>query len=153
MADRHIVDVHILLVDGTSVLLTQRRDTHPAFDGQWHLPSGKLDAGESVLQAAAREAHEEVGVIIELSDLRHVHTVHVAGSGPEPRLGLFFEATKWAGEPVNREPDKCSGVRWFPLSELPEQLIDYPAMGIAAYRDGQQSFAVAGWAGRSLLPA
>ncbi|WP_407656858.1 NUDIX domain-containing protein [Lentzea atacamensis] len=51
-------------------------------DGLWHLPSGKLDAGESVLDAAVREAEEEVGVLVEPGDLRHVHTLHVNGSGP-----------------------------------------------------------------------
>lgn len=144
MADRHLIDVHVLLVDDGNVLLSRRRDTNPAFDGQWHLPSGKLDAGESALHAAAREAEEEVGVLIQPADLRHVHTIHVNGSGPEPRLGLFFEARRWIGQPTNREPDKCSGVRWFPLDALPDQLIDYPATGINAYREGL-SFSLRGW--------
>lgn len=63
MPDRHLIDVHIILVDGGSILLTQRRVGNPDFNGLWHLPSGKLDAGESVLDAASREAEEEVGVL------------------------------------------------------------------------------------------
>ena len=151
MANRHLIDVHLLLVDDGSVLLTQRRDTNPAFDGLWHLPSGKLDAGESVLDAAAREAEEEIGVLIEPTDLHHVHTIHVNGSGPEPRLGLFFETHRWIGEPTNREPNKCSAVRWFPLDALPEHLIDYPAAGIHAYRDGIP-FSTRGWPSPPKLP-
>ena len=145
MADRHLIDVHVLLVQHDRILLTQRRDIdHPAFDGRWHLPSGKLDADESALEAAAREAEEEVGVLIDPADLVHVHTIHVNGSGPEPRLGLFFATERWAGEPTNREPEKCSAVRWFPLAALPERLIDYPASGINAYRNAE-SFSVKGW--------
>ncbi|MGH3912610.1 MAG: NUDIX hydrolase [Pseudonocardiaceae bacterium] len=144
MADRHLIDVHVLLVGEGNILLTQRRDTNSAFDGLWHLPSGKLDAGESAIDAAAREAEEEVGVLIEPAELHHVHTTHVNGSGPEPRLGLFFEARRWIGEPTNREPDKCSAVCWFPLAALPDQLIDYPATGIHAYRNGL-TFTVRGW--------
>ncbi|TDQ04866.1 NUDIX hydrolase [Labedaea rhizosphaerae] len=144
MPDRHLIDVHVLLVDGEDLLLTERRDTNPEFDGWWHLPSGKVDAWESVLDAAARETEEEVGVLVAPSDLRHVHTMHVSGSGPEPRLGLFFEARRWVGEPTNREPDKCSAVRWFPLSNLPERLIPYPAAGIDAYRQGLV-FSTRGW--------
>lgn len=144
MADRHLIDVHVLLVSNGSILLTQRRDTNDAFDGLWHLPSGKLDAGESALDAAVREAEEEVGVLIDPADLCHVHTIHVNGSGPEARLGLFFETRRWIGEPTNRERDKCSAVRWFSLDALPDQLIDYPATGIHAYRDGR-SFSVRGW--------
>jgi 8-oxo-dGTP diphosphatase len=149
MADRHLIDVHVLLVDDGDILLTQRRDPNPTFDGLWHLPSGKLDAGESVLQAAAREAEEEVGVLIDPAHLRHVHTLHVSGSGPEPRLGLFFEARRWIGRPTNREPHKCSAVRWFPLTALPDQLIDYPAVGIQAYLD-RVPFSIRGWTNQAV---
>ncbi|MGH3875200.1 MAG: DNA mismatch repair protein MutT, partial [Pseudonocardiaceae bacterium] len=75
---------------------------------------------------------------------RHVNTLHVNGSGPEPRLGVFFETRRWVGEPTNREPAKCSAVTWFPLDTLPEELIDYPAAGIAAYR-GDVPFSIHGW--------
>lgn len=102
MVDRHLIDIHVLLVRDDQVLLTRRRDSDPSFDGLWHLPSGKLDAGESALEAAARETEEEVGVLVQPADLCHVHTLHVNGSGPEPRLGLFFEARHWIGEPHNR---------------------------------------------------
>lgn len=142
MPDRHLVDVHVLLVRDAELLLTRRRGG--AFDGMWHLPSGKLDAGEDVLAAAAREAEEEVGVMVDPATFDHVHTVHVNGSGPEPRLGLFFATTSWIGEPSNREPDKCSGIGWFDLHTLPVDLIEYPAAGISAYRRGT-SFSIMGW--------
>jgi 8-oxo-dGTP pyrophosphatase MutT (NUDIX family) len=144
MADRHLIDVHVLLLRDDQVLLSQRRDPDPQFDGLWHAPSGKLDAGESVVNAATREAFEEVGVLIDPANLDHVHTIHVNGSGPEPRLGLFFTTRRWIGEPTNREPDKCRAVRWFPLTHLPDRVIDYPATGIAGYRTGS-TFSVHGW--------
>ncbi|WP_410677124.1 NUDIX hydrolase [Amycolatopsis sp. cmx-4-68] len=138
-----IIDVHVLLVRGHELLLTQRRGTYGG--GMWHLPSGKLDAGESLPAGAAREAAEEVGVLIDPADLRHAHTVHVAGSGPVPRLGVFFEARRWSGEPYNREPDKCSAVEWFPLDNLPDDVIPYPLAGIRTYLDGVP-FGLLGWA-------
>lgn len=151
MVDRHLIDIHVLLVRDDQVLLTRRRDSDPSFDGLWHLPSGKLDAGESALEAAARETEEEIGVLVQPADLCHVHTLHVNGSGPEPRLGLFFEARHWIGEPHNREPDKCSALRWFPLDALPDQLIGYPASGIDAYRTGVP-FSVHGWTAHESVP-
>ena len=144
MADRHLIDVHVLLLRDEKVLLTLRRDRDPRFDGRWHLPSGKLDRGESVPAAAVREAREEVGVRVDPADLRHVHTSHVTASGVEPRLGLFFTTTRWTGEPVNSEPDKCSAVRWFGLDALPEDLIAYSAAGIRGYLTGTP-FSVLGW--------
>jgi 8-oxo-dGTP pyrophosphatase MutT (NUDIX family) len=137
-----IIDVHVLLVREGELLLSQRRGDYGG--GMWHLPSGKLDPGESVLTAAAREAEEEVGVLVEPDELRLVHTAHVAGSGPVPRLGMFFEARRWTGEPVNREPDKCSAVQWFHLDRLPDEAIPYPLAGIRAYLDGIP-FGVLGW--------
>lgn len=146
MADRHLVDVHVLLVGGERVLLTRRRDADPRFDGGWQLPAGKLAAGESVLAAACREVAEEVGVALDPAELRHVHTAHVVAAGLPGRIGLFFRASRWRGEPVNREPDACSGLGWFRLDELPRGLIDYAAAGIAGYRAGR-SFGLLGWPG------
>ncbi|WP_436493195.1 NUDIX hydrolase [Actinokineospora sp. HUAS TT18] len=143
MSDQHtIIDVHVLLVRDNQVLLTQRRGSYGG--GMWHLPSGKLDAGESVLAAAARETYEEVGVTVAPIDLRHVHTLHVAGSGPAPRLGMFFEARVWTGEPTNREPEKCSEISWFPLDALPSNVIPYPLVGIQGFLSGT-TFDVIGW--------
>ncbi len=145
MPDRHLIDVHLLLVDGDRVLLSKRRDPDPAFDGRWHLPAGKLDAGESVLDAVVREADEEIGVRLDPGGLRLVHTLHITAPSREPRLGLFFETRRWRGEPVNREPEKSSELGWFPLNDLPDGLIEYPAAGIHGYREGR-TFGTLGWA-------
>ncbi|MET8776065.1 alpha/beta fold hydrolase [Nocardia sp. NPDC004654] len=143
MTDRHLVDVHIMLVRGGEVLLSRRRSADE-FDGRWHLPAGKLEAGESATAGAAREALEEIGVVVDPADLRHIHTAHVVGSGREARLGLFFEAVNWSGEPVNREPDKCYELAWFALTALPGDVIEYPAAGIRAYFTGA-TYSQRGW--------
>ncbi|WP_336159919.1 NUDIX domain-containing protein [Amycolatopsis sp. VC5-11] len=145
-----VIDVHVLLVRGDDLLLIRRRGDYGG--GMWHLPSGKLDPGESLPAAAARETAEEVGVYIEPAVLRHATTVHVADAGPVPRLGVFFEARSWTGEPYNREPDKCSAVEWFPLHNLPDKVIPYPLAGIRNYLDGD-AFGLLGWpaADRSIL--
>jgi 8-oxo-dGTP pyrophosphatase MutT (NUDIX family) len=97
---RVILDVHLLLVRDGHVLLSQRRGGYG--DGMWHLPSGKAEAGESIEDAVIREAFEEVGVTVRPADLRCVHAVQVQHTGEEPRVGFFFEATRWHGEPSNR---------------------------------------------------
>ncbi|WP_227998185.1 NUDIX hydrolase [Nocardia australiensis] len=145
MVARHLVDVHVLLIRDGGLLLSRRRGDDE-FDGLWHLPAGKLEAGEPAAAGAVREAREEVGVVIDPADLRLIHTAHVVGSGHEPRLGLFFEAPRWTGEPTNREPDKCYELQWFPLDALPyDSLIRYPAAGIRAYFSGI-AYSEFGWA-------
>lgn len=113
------------------VLMGRRRGTGYG-DGLWHLPSGHLEAGESVVRAAVREAREEVGVVVDPDDLTFVHVMHRA---PD-RVGLFFAANRWAGEPYNAEPHKCSELGWWPLDRLPADMVGYPAAALARIRDG-----------------
>ncbi|WP_194817037.1 NUDIX domain-containing protein [Nocardia sp. XZ_19_385] len=144
MTSRHLVDVHVLLIRDGQLLLSKRRG-EDEFDGLWHLPAGKLEVGESATAAAAREALEEIGVVIDPVDLRHIHTAHVVGPGHEARLGLFFEVRRWTGEPANREPDKSYGLQWFPLARLPEpEIIGYPLAGIRARSTGA-TYSERGW--------
>ncbi|MFR9731828.1 NUDIX hydrolase [Saccharopolyspora sp. MS10] len=142
MPDRHLVDAHVLLLRGSRVLLSRRRGG--AFDGGWHLPSGKVDAGEDVVSAAVREAWEEVGVRIDPADLAHVHSVHITGPGQEPRFGFFFRTARWSGEPENREPEKCHELGWFDLDALPRPMIEYAELGVRALGSGIR-FSTHGW--------
>jgi hypothetical protein len=59
---------------------------------------------------------------------------------------VFLHATRWQGEPVNKEPDKCLAVDWFGFDELPADIIEYPEIGIRAFLDGEAaSFSEYGW--------
>ncbi|MBF8186936.1 NUDIX domain-containing protein [Nonomuraea sp. K274] len=123
---RAVIDVHILLPRAGKVLLGRRTGTGYG-DGLWHLPSGHLEAGESAADAAVREAGEELGVTMSPDDLTFSHVMHRA---PE-RVGLFFTAAEWHGEPYNAEPHKCSEVAWWPMDELPADMVGYAAAAIA----------------------
>lgn len=140
---RSIIDVHVILVREGNVLLALREGTGYC-DGMWHLPSGHLEAGESIEQGAIREAEEEIGVRIDPEDLRFVHLMHHRNPGEEPRVGVFFEVTRWWGEPTIREPHKCGKLGWFPLDMLPDDLIAYPAAALRAYTAGR-TFSLHGW--------
>ncbi|MGV9778134.1 NUDIX hydrolase [Streptosporangium sp. NPDC003464] len=136
---RVIVDVHVVFARDGAVLLGRRSGTGYA-DGLWHLPSGHLEEGESAVAAAAREAREEVGVTVEPDDLVFVHAMHRA---PE-RVGLFFAAARWSGEPYNAGPDRCSEIAWHPLEAIPEDTVDYPAAALRAVAAGRP-FALHEW--------
>ncbi|NRQ37600.1 NUDIX domain-containing protein [Nonomuraea sp. NN258] len=136
---RAIVDVHVLLLRDGHVLLARRAGTGYG-DGLWHLPSGHLEAGESVTAGCVREAKEEVGVDLDPADLAFAHVMHRA---PD-RVGFFFAAVRWRGEPYNAEPDKCAELGWWPLDGLPADTIGYPAAAIAHIGD-RVPFALYGW--------
>ncbi|WP_405501535.1 NUDIX domain-containing protein [Streptomyces niveus] len=63
-----VIDTHVLLRDGDKLLLSQRGG--PYGYGRWHMPSGKLDRGETLSGGAARELFEETGVEVEPGHLR-----------------------------------------------------------------------------------
>ncbi len=140
---RSIVDALLILVRNDHVLLAQRQGTGYA-DGAWNLPSGKLEDGETVLQAARREGLEEIGIHTAESDLEFVHLIHYRNHLGDARIGVFFRVLSWHGEPYNAEPHKCSQIRWWPADQLPAETYPYTAEGIMAYKRGQ-SFSLVGW--------
>jgi 8-oxo-dGTP diphosphatase len=137
------VGVHLILIKNEKVLLLQRANTGFA-DGDWSAPGGRLDDGEALPQGAAREALEELGIRIEVSDLAFVHLCHHADPDGQARIGVFFTATRWAGDPVNAEPDKCSKLDWFNPEDLPDNTVSYIRAGIHAHRH-QTTFSLEGW--------
>ncbi|WP_433662474.1 NUDIX hydrolase [Nocardia sp. CA-128927] len=141
--ERHKVtgDVHLLLRRGDEILFGRRQNTGYE-DGAWHLPSGHLEADESVVAALIREADEEVGVQIAPVDVQFGHLMHNSSSGG--RMALFFLVDKWDGAPENREPDKCSALEWFPIDALPDHMIGYCRTALDHIAANTQ-FSVFGW--------
>lgn len=131
---KHISAIFVFLLRGNEILLLRRFNTGYS-DGNYGLPSGHLDPHETIRNATAREAKEEVGININPRDLELVLVQH-RGSDDE-RIHFYFKAKKWEGEPYNVEPDKCDDVRWFPIDKLPENIILYVKVAIKDYVAGK----------------
>jgi 8-oxo-dGTP diphosphatase len=145
MADSHRFkvtgDVHLLLLDGDNILFGRRQNTGFE-DGAYHVPSGHLEAGESVTTALIREAKEEIGVTIASEAIEFAHVMHNSSGGG--RVAFFFTVRHWEGTPENREPGKCSEIRWFPLSALPDHMIAYCRTALDHVK-ASQPFSIYGW--------
>ncbi|NSW53793.1 MAG: NUDIX domain-containing protein [Anaerolineae bacterium] len=125
--------VHLLLLDGDQILLSRRFNTGFA-DGQYGLVAGHLDGGESVRAAMIREAAEEAGIGLSPDDLTVVGVMHRAVKSE--RIDFFLTAQAWKGAVTNCEPDRCDDLRWFPLTQLPQNTIPYVKRAIDNYRQG-----------------
>lgn len=127
------VTVHLLFFREDQVLLLRRFNTGYA-DGQYSVPAGHLDGGETVIAAARREGLEEIGVHIEAGDVVFSSVVH-RRDGDE-RVDFFVHVHKWQGEPANTEPDKCDELRWVDVNELPDNVIPYVKKAIQNHLTG-----------------
>ena len=135
------VTVHLLFFRGDQVLLLRRFNTGYA-DGQYSVPAGHLDGGETVIAAARREGLEETGVRIEAEDVAFSSVVHRKDA--DERVDFFVHVRHWQGEPVNAEPEKCDELRWVIVNQLPNNVIPYVQQAIQNHLTGI-SFHEFGW--------
>jgi 8-oxo-dGTP pyrophosphatase MutT (NUDIX family) len=107
-------------------------------DDHWACAAaGHVERGESVFDAAAREAEEEVGVTdVALTPLTAMQRSNNTGLAVDERVDYFFACTSWTGEPRIVEPEKCADLRWFPLDALPEPVVPHELLVLTAVRDG-----------------
>jgi len=145
VADRHrsIVDVHLVLRREGRVLMLRRAGTGYG-DGLLCFPSGHLERGESVVDGVIREAREEIGVAVDPAALRFVHVIHRGDAGGHDRVGFFFEAAWWDGDPVNAEPHKCSELVWVDPADHRDDVVPYQRAGLTGSL-GSASFSLHGW--------
>jgi ADP-ribose pyrophosphatase YjhB (NUDIX family) len=103
----------VAILEGDTVLLTLREDFEV-----WCLPGGEIETGESVADAARREAREETGLEVELTRLVGIYTQ--LGWGADHDL-LF--AARIVGGTLKPDPNEVVEARFFRLDALPEHLL------------------------------
>ena len=69
--DSPLVGVGAIIIDEGHVLLVKRG--HPPLAGEWSIPGGALEVGETVREGVVREAREETGLTVETVELLGVY--------------------------------------------------------------------------------
>ena len=136
-----VPESHLLLLRNHRILLLRRRNTDYE-DGKYSVVAGHIEDGETAREAICREAREEAGIELAPDDLAFAHVVHRADRGQ--RVGFFFSARRWRGEPRNMEPHKADDFRWFPLAALPDGMVPYVRRAIESWLAGQ-GYSESGW--------
>ena len=118
MTQSPVPAVGVVVLRGEQVLLV-RRGTPPRL-GQWSLPGGRIEFGETVEAAALRELKEETGVEVELLGLIEVldavFTSRTSGDVTRHYVLIDFAARWLSGEPV--AGDDAAEARFFHHSEV-----------------------------------
>ena len=132
-----IVDVHLLLVSQGDLLLGRRANTGYG-DGAFEPPSGRLAERETLVEAAVRVAAAQMGVALDPARVSLAHVLHdVSGAG---RMAFFLTAADWADEAC--PPPPIQGTRsysdfgWYPLTDLPANMIDRARVAVRNYAAG-----------------
>lgn len=103
----------VFLRDGSQILLAMKKRGFGA--GRWNGVGGKVEPGETLLEAARREAKEEIG--IDLKDQTKVaHINFYFPDGSPDWLVHVFESRDWSGNPVESEE---MAPQWFHTDDIP----------------------------------
>jgi 8-oxo-dGTP diphosphatase len=114
---RHVV-VDNLVLQGDRILLV-KRSPELIEGGKWGLVGGFVDRDETIKQAAAREIMEETGY--EVTNITLFRIIDTPDRPGEDRQNIAFVHACVAGQRTGTPDLESTEVRWFPLSELPEE--------------------------------
>jgi ADP-ribose pyrophosphatase YjhB (NUDIX family) len=99
------------------ILLIRRSD-----NGNWALPGGAMDLGETLPNAAVREVREETGIHCQITGLVGIYTdprhviLYTSNGETRQEFSVVFTARALDGEPTTSS--ESSEVRWFDRSAI-----------------------------------
>jgi 8-oxo-dGTP diphosphatase len=128
--DRPIVGVGAVIVDQGRVLLVKRGS--PPLLGEWSLPGGVVELGETLRAAAEREALEETGLIVKAGEVLEVLDRIIPGKeavAPQYHYVLIdFLCTVLGGN--LRVGGDAADARWASEYELEKYKLEQPAVDV-----------------------
>lgn len=117
-----ILNVYLIVENKEGYLLSLRKNTGYE-DNKWGLVSGHCEAGEAAKIALCREVKEEININIAEEDLILLHTMN--RKTDRYNIDLFMKSKNFQGDIINNEPEKCGGLAFFKIEELPDNVIPY----------------------------
>ena len=85
-----------------------------------------------------RRAEEEAGIRLKLIDLEVAHVMHRYKPDEREYIDVYLQIDTWEGEVINKEPEKCDELKWFPLDDLPSNIV--PEVKIAIENIEKKNF-------------
>lgn len=110
------VDCLVVSKDGRLLLIKRK---HPPFAGQWALPGGFVEVGETIEEAFVRELYEETGVIAK----NPMPVGNYSDPNRDPRghtISLAY--AELVGTDYAKAGDEVTELKWVSLSDVPSDL-------------------------------
>ena len=102
----------------------------------------KLDGDDPAPVRLARQAHDDLGIVVVSDDLSLVHVAHRRTD--RQYVDLFFATRVWAGAPALRTPSYCDELQWAEPGRLPEGTAVDARGGLEGIYRGRL-FSMVGW--------
>lgn len=134
------VIVWLLLIKDNQILLEKRNFGTKL---EYGLVGGHVEPNETLKQAAAREAFEEVGVKVDPRQISFQYFIDRRLEN-EHKIHFFFYTDQWQGTPDNKEPDKHIDIAWHPLDKLPGELAPLAKLAIQSLSN-KEIYTEYGW--------
>lgn len=113
------IAVNTFFIKNNKLLLGKRKNCGGA--GDWGMPGGHLEFGETLVDGMKREIMEEIGLSPELELFQIVNNI-TSNDGGKHYLHVNFLAVGEYGEPELKEPEFCEEWKWFDLDNLPPNI-------------------------------
>ncbi len=117
--DKHIgLGTQIVIKNEKNEILLFKRGKEFGF-GEWELPGGHLEFGETFEQCIIRECKEELGIVAI-----NIKLISVAPNMKQGNHYIVFGffTDQFTGTPTNKEPQYNTDLQWFPINNLPNNL-------------------------------
>jgi ADP-ribose pyrophosphatase YjhB (NUDIX family) len=127
--DRPIVGVGAVIIQEDRVLLVKRGS--PPLLGEWSLPGGMVELGETLRAAAEREAREETGLVVKAGEVIEVLDRIIPGKDAAPQYHyvlIDFLCTEHGGE--LRAGGDAADVLWASENQLAKFKLEQPAVEV-----------------------
>jgi ADP-ribose pyrophosphatase YjhB (NUDIX family) len=128
--DRPIVGVGAVIVDAQPGRVLVKRGAPPLL-GEWSLPGGVVEVGETLRAAAEREAHEETGLVVEAGAVLEVLDRIIPGEQGRAQYHyvLIDFLCRVTGGQLRAGGD-AADVAWSTEAELANFKLEKPAMEV-----------------------
>lgn len=130
------VGLSVMIFRDGKVLMGKRKGSHGA--GEFAFPGGKMEYGESIVDAVKREVLEETGM--EIENVKFLLVYNLLHFMPKHFVGIGFTADWKSGEPVVLEPEKCDGWGWYEVDNLPAPRFPTVNYYVQVYKEGGNNF-------------
>ncbi len=143
---RKIIGHDTIMTVGCGVLITNEKDQvllqKRSDTGEWCIPGGAMELGESFLETAQREIYEEVGIKVENLKLFGIYSgeerlIRYPNKDVVYSLGIIFTADSYTGE-ISDEDEEVLEHCFFDREQIPKELFSPDARGILDWAEGKE---------------